>query len=214
MKHIRIRSNSPPPILTAAASNQSHHNHHPVSIPINNQLRQNHYYNFNSPPQALSPRKTNIEIRTHVDPTPDQIDQPFQVYKAIVINKSDEYAPPVNYNRQSVLRNDPKSGIELNVVNNTAYPGCKYVITHNDVINLKNPQYDYYHHHHDVDNEIDDSCHLPRTEYDPRDDEFSESESFYEEKYVPQYMSTKNLVSPPLEYFVEDDNAIYGRVQL
>ena len=44
-------------------------------------------------------------------------------------------------------------------------------------------------------------------------DEYRETESFYEEKYVPQYMSNKNMVSPPIDYF-EDENAIYGRVQL
>jgi hypothetical protein len=44
--------------------------------------------------------------------------------------------------------------------------------------------------------------------------EFEDSISFYEDKYVPQYMSNKNLVSTALEYFVEDENSIYGRVKL
>ena len=38
--------------------------------------------------------------------------------------------------------------------------------------------------------------------------------SFYMDKYLPEYMSNKHLVKPALEYFVDPDNSIYGRVKL
>lgn len=39
-------------------------------------------------------------------------------------------------------------------------------------------------------------------------------ESFYEEKYVPQYVSNRNLPSVALEYFHDNGNSIYGKVKL
>ena len=45
-----------------------------------------------------------------------------------------------------------------------------------------------------------------------------ETLTFYEDKYVPEYMSTKstaeNLVSKPLEYFEDSDQMVYARVKL
>ena len=38
--------------------------------------------------------------------------------------------------------------------------------------------------------------------------------SFYMDKYVPEYMSNKHLRSPALEYFVDEQNSVYGRVKL
>lgn len=39
-------------------------------------------------------------------------------------------------------------------------------------------------------------------------------ENFYKDEYVPQYASNKHLKSPALEYFVEEDQSIYGRIKL
>lgn len=38
--------------------------------------------------------------------------------------------------------------------------------------------------------------------------------SFYMDKYVPEYMSNRHLTSPALEYFVDEQNSVYGRVKL
>lgn len=39
-------------------------------------------------------------------------------------------------------------------------------------------------------------------------------ESFYQDKYIPQYVSRKHMISPPLEYIIDEENSIYGRVKL
>ncbi|CAF1036339.1 unnamed protein product [Brachionus calyciflorus] len=39
-------------------------------------------------------------------------------------------------------------------------------------------------------------------------------ESFYQDKYVPQYMSNKRMLSPANEFFVDEDSSVYGRVKL
>lgn len=41
-----------------------------------------------------------------------------------------------------------------------------------------------------------------------------ETLTFYEDKYIPEYMNTKNLVSRPLEFFEDSDNLVYARVKL
>lgn len=41
-----------------------------------------------------------------------------------------------------------------------------------------------------------------------------ETLTFYEDKYIPEYMNTKNLVSRPLEFFEDNDNLVYARVKL
>jgi hypothetical protein len=44
--------------------------------------------------------------------------------------------------------------------------------------------------------------------------ETDSSFGFYQDKYVPEYMSNKHLRSPALEYFVDEQNSVYGRVKL
>ncbi|RNA27074.1 hypothetical protein BpHYR1_001950 [Brachionus plicatilis] len=39
-------------------------------------------------------------------------------------------------------------------------------------------------------------------------------ESDYQDKYVPKYMSNKRMLSPSDEFFVDEDNSVYGRVKL
>ena len=40
-------------------------------------------------------------------------------------------------------------------------------------------------------------------------------ESFYQDKFIPQYMSNKNLKSPAIEYFKDTKNdVVYGKVKL
>lgn len=42
-----------------------------------------------------------------------------------------------------------------------------------------------------------------------------ENESFQQDKYVPQYMNSKsNIKYVPYEYFIDEDNSIYGKVKL
>lgn len=41
-----------------------------------------------------------------------------------------------------------------------------------------------------------------------------ETLTFYEDKYVPEYMNNKHLISQPLEFFEDDENMIYARVKL
>ena len=38
--------------------------------------------------------------------------------------------------------------------------------------------------------------------------------SFYKDTYVPEYMSNRHLKSPALEYFVDEQNSVYGRIKL
>ena len=39
-------------------------------------------------------------------------------------------------------------------------------------------------------------------------------ESDYQDKYIPRYMSSKKMLSPSDEFFVDEDNSVYGRVKL
>lgn len=39
-------------------------------------------------------------------------------------------------------------------------------------------------------------------------------ESDYQDRYVPKYMSSKRMLSPSDEFFVDEDNSVYGRVKL
>ncbi len=41
-----------------------------------------------------------------------------------------------------------------------------------------------------------------------------ETLTFYEDKYIPEYMNAKNLLSMPLEFFEDNDNLVYARVKL
>ena len=41
-----------------------------------------------------------------------------------------------------------------------------------------------------------------------------ETLTFYEDKYIPEYIDTKKLLSNPLEVFADTDNLIYARVKL
>lgn len=39
-------------------------------------------------------------------------------------------------------------------------------------------------------------------------------ESDYQDKYIPRYMSSKKMLSPSDEFFVDEDNSVYGRVKI
>jgi hypothetical protein len=96
---------------------------------------------------------------------------------------------------------------------------------HNNVINLNHidssvddeepgqqQQLHYDHNHRESEQNVNTNGTINNENED--DEEYDETVSFYEEKYVPMYMSNRNLVTSAIEYFIEDDNAIYGRVQL
>lgn len=41
-----------------------------------------------------------------------------------------------------------------------------------------------------------------------------ETLTFYEDKYIPEYIDTKRLLSDPLDVFADTDNMLYARVKL
>lgn len=56
---------------------------------------------------------------------------------------------------------------------------------------------------------------LTQSKYENDSDSITETdESFYQDKYRPQYVSNKNLKSPAIEYFNDSDNVVYGKVKL
>jgi hypothetical protein len=162
----------------------------------------------------------------------------LSIYKAVVLSNSDPSPAETvssgrvygSSNASPRLRSDLiNNTVEFNVVD-ACHPNNKWTIMHNNVINLnhvdssssgdEDDRQAHYYHNHEID-EADECCYHQanhntsnQNHENADDDEYDETVSFYEEKYVPMYMSNRNLVSSAIEYFVEDDNAIYGRVQL